>query len=429
MVTLHMKIGPNLGRVLLEKTQQMILDGEPTRAIQSYIDGLCGFTKEYALMVLKNEAVLVTDKDGININLVDDKETILQNQENIWDWEKLMNRKIDELIEIKNALYNASNKFYDFISGFSLLNYDITTLMERFFDRDTIASMGYHNIAAKLIGGDGFNNQRSNGEKLWMKLCNDVEDGEGSRWKCALYYTVQYNKLIRTLHKEYMEFEPTYVFLTEHGFMPRIPFVESTIELIITVLAEYSDTSKGYYHPMCNSNLSKYKIELKEDLENSRYGKEFLECGIIKKNILDHYEAGWLSPEGDFYGGLTGQLIHCDIAKQLFMNDGPVSRAMKESGVSLYGGEEGPDRWLEKQGWVKIHGEDCYGSFIGIPGYPYCPTSIQIEKICAYADKFYGGKFYTEAEGFGSRISHIEPYSTYKVKQMDKIMLHKIFSL
>jgi hypothetical protein len=102
---------------------------------------------------------------------------------------------------------------------------------------------------------------------------------------------------------------------------------------------------------------------------------------------------------------------------------------MKDDKVSVWSSNS-PEHWLETHGWVKIHHQDCYGSFIGDKDwteYPYCPTPIQIKLICAYADKHYNGKFYTEYASFGSRISHPEPHSTYKVKQMDEIMLHKIF--
>ena len=82
---------------------------------------------------------------------------------------------------------------------------------------------------------------------------------------------------------------------------------------------------------------------------------------------------------------------------------------------------------------MKIHHQDCYGSFIGSKDwtdYPYCPTQAQIKMICKYADTLYNGKFYTEYNSLGmGRHSHPEPYSTYKVKQMDDIMLHKIFSI
>ena len=429
MATMHMRIGPNLGRVLLEKTQRLIDEGQPEKALQTYIDGFDGFTKEYALMVLKNEVVLVTCEDGVNVNLTDDQEIRDENQENIWDWSHIIEHKVDNLQSINRAIYDTMNKFYNYVSGVAIDGYDINKLMERFHDQETIQVLGYHHIAAKLIGGGGFNNQASNGEKLWNRLCDTVEGGECKRWEAALYYTVEYNKLVKELHEAYMEFESTYTFLIENGMVQHWPFVESTIEHVFDILVKYSDTGKGYYHPMCNTELFTYKIELEKDLKSSHYGKEYLEYGMIKKDILDGYEAGWLSPEGDFYGDVSGRLIHVDLATKIYKSDSPIAKAMKEDGVSELFSGENPDRWLEKEGWVKVHGQDCYGSFLGISEYKRCPAPIQIKKICEYADKFYGGKFYTEAAGMGVRIRHTEPYSTYKVKQMDEIGLHKIFSL
>ena len=48
-----------------------------------------------------------------------------------------------------------------------------------------------------------------------------------------------------------------------------------------------------------------------------------------------------------------------------------------------------------------------------------------LEKL-KIVDKYYGGRFYTEANVFG-RDSHPNPYTTYAVRQMDDIKLHEIF--
>jgi hypothetical protein len=45
--------------------------------------------------------------------------------------------------------------------------------------------------------------------------------------------------------------------------------------------------------------------------------------------------------------------------------------------------------------------------------------------ICDYIDKYYNGKFFTEANAFG-RVRHTEPFTTYKVRQMDEFKLHEI---
>ena len=210
-----------------------------------------------------------------------------------------------------------------------------------------------------------------------------------------------------------------------------IPCVENTIENILEELVRYTDTARGHYHPMCNVNLANNKIIVKKELEETEYYKEYKEYGLLKKDILDGYDAGWLSPEGEFFGrnGETREMIHLRIAEKLFEENTKYGEQMHKDGVKIWGSSESPERWLEKHGWVKIHHQDCHGSFIGSKDwteYPYCPTPIQVKMICAYADKHYNGKFYTEPDAFG-RFRHTEPYSTYKVKQMDEVMLHSIF--
>ena len=169
----------------------------------------------------------------------------------------------------------------------------------------------------------------------------------------------------------------------------------------------------------------------------TEYGKEYGRNGILKKDIMDGYDAGWLSPSGEFYGGNgpTSAMIHMNIAEQIFKGNNVYANKMNKDGVSEWGGSNSPEYWLEKNGWVKIHHDDCYGSFIGernpedrTPDFPYAynPTEIQIKMICDYADKFYGGKFYTEANAMG-RMFHTEPFSTYKVRQMDEFKIHETF--
>jgi hypothetical protein len=209
------------------------------------------------------------------------------------------------------------------------------------------------------------------------------------------------------------------------------------IEMAVEILWKFSDTSKGYYHPLCNEGLYDYKEKLSDDLVKTKFGKEYAMNGIIKKDIMDGYDAGWLSPDGEFYGddGDTSSMIHMNIAEQIF--NAPSNKyaiKMAKDGVSIMSGIDSPEYWLEKHGWVKIHHDDCYGAFIGkrdeepTPDFPYAynPTDIQIKMICDYANKFYGGKFYTEANVMG-RITHTEPYSTYKVRQMNDLQIHEIF--
>lgn len=86
MANLRMRIGNNLGNILLEIAQENIVNGEPEKAFDTYINSLNGFTKEYALQVLKNEGVLVVDEENQTLNLETSKDIIKTNKKNIYNW-------------------------------------------------------------------------------------------------------------------------------------------------------------------------------------------------------------------------------------------------------------------------------------------------------------------------------------------------------
>ena len=148
---------------------------------------------------------------------------------------------------------------------------------------------------------------------------------------------------------------------------------------------------------------------------------------------MDGYDAGWLSPDGHYYAanGDTSSLIHLNLAEQLFNKKLKIE--MAKNGVMKYGSNS-PEDWLINHGWMKIHNNECYGFYRWYKNDPeetklYCPTDIQINMICDYADKYYGGMIYTEAQTFGSRVTHKEAYKTSAIRQMDEIKLHETFKL
>lgn len=451
---LHMKVGSNLGNVLLDIAQTNISKGNIQKGIDTYVKGLCGFTKEYALMCLKNQTVLVTDEDGEGVTLKDDPELIADNAHNILDWDFIINERNRNLNGLLDNINKTENTFTKYYNG-NIRDYNMLEMMKRYYNDEEMKVMsGKANIAARICGNPECkicDKGSSNPWSVWTRLEGQVETyladideyGESNmayppaKWEIILYLTVRYNKLIRMLYKEYVNFENTYLFLVEHDFIKKIPFIEATIERIIETLVDFCDTGEGYYHPLCNEGLAKYKETLYGNILKTKYGNEFAKYGILQKDIMDGYDAGWLSPDGEFYGGNgeTSAMIHMNLAEQIF--NAPCNKyaiRMAKDGVSVMGGIDSPEYWLEKHGWVKIHHNDCYGSFIGNRGeeptkdYPYAynPTPIQIKMICDYADKFYSGKFYTEVNALG-RINHTEPYLTYKVRQMDDLKIHEIF--
>ena len=433
MAKLSMRLGENLGEILLEIAQEHIRKGEPDKAIETYTSSLHGFTEEYALMLLKNEGVLVTDPNGMDMDLKDDTELLEANKKYIYDWQSIMNKQEEYISELRTENHKIATCFmlntkHNSVNDFNLMEYG--KRIESKFDD---GSFGMHHLCARAISGVGFADVHSSGEPSWERLRENVINDDACSYERTLFYLAEYVNNIRLLAKEYKSFTNTYSFLEKHGMIEHIPFVENVFEDIIKILDNFSNPNTGYYHPMCDEEIADLKEDITGIIAKTTFGWEYLQSGIIQKNILDGYDAGWLSPDGEFYGGVgeVSAMIHMNLAEQIYSGGGKYGKQMKKDKVSIWS-TNSPEQWLQKNGWVKIHHQDCYGSFIGskdLTDYPYCPTSTQIKMICKYADALYNGKFYTEYNSLGmGRHSHLEPYSTYKVKQMDDIMLHKIFT-
>ena len=409
MGKLNMRIGQNIGAILLEIAQTAIKDGNPQKAIDTYTKALNGFTEEYVIKLLRNEYVLVTDEDCVTVNLTDLENYRNSNKDNITDWNFWIESRLDDMMEICKSLNDIEEQFE---RDGNILDFNITTPIKKYFGLELAKKVGLGGIVAKLIIGEKCGNEDND---VWDELCSNVEYGQAKRYEMELYLIVKYVDNIRSLHKEYMDFAKSYEFIINNGLADRPLFFEKNLEFAIKKLCRFSDTKNGYYHPICNAKLSEYKKQIIDDVNSTPLGNEYIKVGIVEKNIMDGYDAGWLSPDGKFYGenGPSLNMIHLNIAERL-----------KQNGLD-------GDRELEKEGWIKIHDDEVYGCFIGelkpsrdFP-YAYCPTEIQVKMICDYIDKYHDGKLYTRPK----IVKTTDAISTYKLRQMDKVMLHKLFGL
>lgn len=114
------------------------------------------------------------------------------------------------------------------------------------------------------------------------------------------------------------------------------------------------------------------KQRLSEWMENEKKIEEYHQTELKPVEITEGYDAGWLSPDGDFYGlnGSVGNLLHLNIAERLLASKKIPVKEMRN-----------PDRWLEENGWVKIHHDWILfsGSFYG-----KTLTDAQIDKLYRY---------------------------------------------
>lgn len=426
-----MRLGENMGEILLEIAQNRILKGEPEGAIQTYSESLVGISEEYIIDILKNKAVLKTNDNGTEMNFSNDETLIKENQKNIIDWLSIMIKYDDNLRELIAQIYDHQTKFAR-LSKQNILDFNLMAYGERI--EDGKIHTGIHHIIARLLSGQPFARQKSNGYSAWERIVANVEDDEAYTYEKIYYHLVRYVECVKILAKEYKKIATMYEWLSKYEIVAHIPMIEACFERCIEILDEFSDTNKGYHHPMCDEEINDFKEEIVDIIMDTKWGKEYFLYGTTIKNILDGYDAGWLSPTGEFFGaiGEVSNMIHMNIAEKLFKGKSAYGEEMRNDHVSTFSANS-PEQWLTKKGWIKIHHQDIYGSFFpklnnNDTDYAYCPTTAQIQKICEYADTFYGGKFYTEYGGMFPRHSHPEPYSTYQVRQMDKPMLHKIFS-
>lgn len=436
--TLHMTVGSGIGKILLDIAQEKLINGDIKGAIETYTKSLHGMTDEQAIMILRNKYAIESDEDGTTVNMTDDPAVLKKNAKNIYDWNHIISKRVEDVIDTFHNLSSIQKEYennVDVRRYGSITDCDIIGMVRDHFGR-YFENVGIHNIAAKKIANSNFSDLYSNGENLWEDLEIAVEDEDAEPFEYGLYFIVKYINNIRILYKDYMKLSSIYNFLLDNELITPVKFITSNIEAVVRRLIEYSDNADVYNHPMCDAEILDLKETIYNDISSTKWGEEYIKNRALENDIMDGYDAGWLSPDGKFFGanGPTSAMIHMNIAEQLFA--GMLHKEMTADGVSIFGGFNAPEYWLEKHGWIKIHGEDCYGSFIGkkgeepTPDYPYsyCPTPIQIKMICKYADQFHGGKFYTEANALG-RSRHTEPFTTYAVRQMDDIRLHEIFGL
>lgn len=433
MAQLHMKVGSNFGEILLDIAQTEIQKGHPNNAFKKYETALEGFTKEHALMCLKNEGVLITDLETGNLNLSTDLKDIENNKHNIIDWRERLFSIIENIDDSIKGIIDCKKFFYR--KNIDYNDFDIIGYAKR-YNGDHYEDSGIHNILARHLANYKSSGLLGDPEGMWGRMSARVEDGEGFEDEEIYYHLDRYVKIIRYLHHDFMKFNILYDFLLENNMTTHFPYVENTMENVLEILEDFSDTKEGYHHPMCDEVIYKFKETIIKDILKTKIGKEYLQYGIVKKEIMDGYDAGYISPEGDFYGGLgeTSSMIHMNLAdslikKKFFMDYIKTQKIMdiENEKNGFYKSKLDPEQYLHKKGFMKIHHNECYGFYKHYDdddnSYLYCPTDIQIKMVCNYIDKYYNGKVYTESQ----ILETTDPISTYKLRQMDRIKLHETF--
>lgn len=150
------------------------------------------------------------------------------------------------------------------------------------------------------------------------------------------------------------------------------------------------------------------KQRLSEFMENEKKIEEYHQTELKPVEITEGYDAGWLSPDGDFYGlnGSTENLLHLNIAERLLASKKIPVKEMRN-----------PDRWLEENGWVKVHHDWILfsGSFYG-----KTLTDVQIDKLYRYGQACCKGVLLLGTSQ--------EPITAVRLRATEPLMLNKLLN-
>jgi hypothetical protein len=153
-----------------------------------------------------------------------------------------------------------------------------------------------------------------------------------------------------------------------------------------------------------------------EYLEAQRDINERLDKGIQPvDHIKDGCDASWIAPDGSYYG-LNGEIAH--------MLHNQLADALYEAGIIPEGeeNESNPDVWLEKNGWVKQHGD---WILFGAATYPECKDTHMTEEQLKVIHEYIG----YHQNGVAKCGFRMERMSTTRLQMYDKFALRKLFGL
>lgn len=405
---LHLRLGDNIGMIMLDIAQNNIASCNFDKAFSTYTDAFNGFTKEHVMMLLKGKCVLVPTKDGCSVNLTNDQEEIEKQAIYLTDWwheVKKLVESLDALRSSVNELNNKVSKFYIDLNDVNLTiladKEELAFYVERYIAGEDLVK-GKHNVFYNMLDTGDFDFDSLTSEKK------------------ILYCVVRYFDCIKYMHKDFVTLARIYDFLRVNEMVEHFPLIEHTFEQTLkNYLEGFLDKSNSYHSLLCNDKLNALKEEMMQQVMSTKWGNEYFENGIIAKDMLDMYDAGYLAPDGKYYAllGETQDLLHVQLSDMLCEKLYPELRKDKYIDKEYE---------LMKMGFIKVHHDNIYGYFAYNKkeakeyGLAYCPTEVQVNAIYDYANKYYGGMIKV-----GDTGRHAVSVSS--IRQMDDIELRELF--
>jgi hypothetical protein len=313
----HFRIGEDFGALLMSIAQEHLTErNDPVQALKTITESLQGCPTELAVQILKGDIVLFVDKE---------KQQVIPTKRIPAIHDKLF-PKINPIYFLESRTSNIKRYGGSILDGFVSLQTQIK-MNRGYFD----ISFKYEDVF-KFIAGDN--------ETLLEELREDREiDGIASLFETVKRFigeTMKIQSVMAWMAQTFNEF------LDTENHEKYLKLHKDIIDLLVDISFQLNKTIN------LDFDLNVPTDSVTDFINAAREIDVIIEKGIEPVNILDNWSAGWLAPNGDYYGlnGEIANMIHNQIAD-----------ALKEKGL-IPEDEVSLDAWLEQQGWVKIHGDN-----------------------------------------------------------------------
>lgn len=417
MANLQFTLGENINEILLDIAQNKMKEGNFDEALQTYTQSFEGFLEDLAIGILQGKYAIRPIDGGRNIDVTDDTKMIEESRTHLQDWNTVISSSIKLVKEYCEYIVWLRSKACIDPNDYCLTRY----MTNPTNDKEELAPLC--TLTARYLAGHHIEGNYKLPNFQRMVNLGDENIGELNSDERKYYCIVRYVRAIKNMHNELITINKLYRGLLKWGLIKEVPFLADVFEnCLLNFLSDFYDTEKGYHHVMCDEAVIKMKEQMYEEMSMTEFGKEFFRNGIISKNILDGYDAGYLAPDGTFYGlrGEDRELLHVQLGDML------VEKKFKDF---KHGNSFDIEYSIMNEGYMKIHHDRVFGTFafrredVGKERKLWCPTEAQLQAICDYANKFYGGKINTDST-VGYKMVMVNA-----LRQMDEIALRKTFEI
>lgn len=392
MSSINFSLGENFGKTIMTIAQEKLLykyDGEG--AVSLLIKSFPGMKRELALQIIEGNMIIDVHENGINVNIYEREKHHTHPKINF-------DKYFENLFDYYISNYNSDKQnFDDFFLNFKDQYFNKWN-QPRTYSIPSNDALGY-NIIEKDLSYEDIYEIIFKGTNEQKELLNEY----------AIYSSPLDNsiKTIQTLYKIFEEcknikrniefiknnFNYTFEDYNLKQFEMRFNELMTLISMI---------ENKCYLSSSIDEKLDKFiEAELKYEEESK--------TEIEPNDILEKFDASWISPEGDYYG-MNGEVAN-------FLHNKIADRLQEKFNFPIKGGNI--DSYLMENGWVRIH-----GSIILFDGYlmePYIHlTDKQIKTIEKYGQIHCGGII---------TCNYNEPIPAVRISMIEKPMLNKLFKI